>query len=127
MGYRWSHVQSEEKPSRSARMPASSSEGQSVYWFQQRAPNLISFMATSVGPIWNADAAETAGGAARAMPAMEPSHRLTYCQTPARKGSSSSAPTTPLIARPSEVLGNDVLVERSSTLDPAVDLTGTER
>src|SRR5450759_3712092 len=48
MGYRWSHVHSEEKPSRSARMPASSSEGQSVYWFQQRAPNLMSFMATSV-------------------------------------------------------------------------------
>src|SRR5450756_1682546 len=48
MGYRWSHVQSEEKPSRSARMPASSSDGQSVYWFQQRAPNLMSFMATSV-------------------------------------------------------------------------------
>ena len=45
------------------------------------------------------------------MPAMEPSHRLSYRQTPARKGSSSSAPTTRLIARPSEVFGNEVLVD----------------
>ena len=46
------------------------------------------------------------------MPAMEPSHRLSYRQTPTRKGSSSSAPTTRLIARPSEVFGNEVLAGR---------------
>ncbi len=45
IGYRWSQVQSVSKPSRSARIPASSRLGQSVYWFQHRAPNLTSLNA----------------------------------------------------------------------------------
>src|SRR4051812_48301641 len=44
MGYRWSQVHSVSYPRSSARMPASSSAGHSVYWFQHSAPILTSLM-----------------------------------------------------------------------------------
>src|SRR3954467_15610994 len=39
MGYTWSHVQMESKPSESARFSASRNPDQSLYWFQQLAPS----------------------------------------------------------------------------------------
>src|SRR5664280_3802447 len=88
--------------------------------FEQRRPLRVLVPAESpepdlvrgdecTGPFWDADAAETWEAQHGPWPAMEPSHRLSYRQTPARKGSSSQAPTTRLIARPSEVFGNEVL------------------
>jgi hypothetical protein len=41
IGYRWSQVQMESNPSRSARIPDSRSDAQSLYWFHELAPNLI--------------------------------------------------------------------------------------
>src|SRR2546426_5532520 len=41
IGYRWSQVHRSSYPSRSAVTAASRNAGQSVYWFQQSAPNLI--------------------------------------------------------------------------------------